>query len=246
LVFHLAALVDAQRSHQDPLGFFEINGKGVACVMEACRRAGVQKIVYTSTSHVYGIPREVPNTEDHPTVPLSVYAASKLAGEAAVVGFAASFGIDSVIARLSNIFGGYSSPNTVVGRAVEQAASGKPIELRNLSPVRDFIHVSEVVEALVRLSAIDLISETRTVNVSSGNGVSVGEMATVVAEIAFEEGLERPQVLETDTETQDPIPAMVLDHRRLEQITGWTPSMSLKEGLRLAFKEHIEGATRTS
>ncbi len=246
LVFHLAALVHAGRSQQDPLSYFQVNALGTGHVMEACRCLGIPRLIYTSTSHVYGITRRLPVDEDHPTTPLSVYAASKLAGENAVQGFAAGCPMSCEIARLSNLYGASFSPETVIGRALEQASSGGPIALHNLRVVRDFIHADDVVEGLVRLAAAESRDpRCRVVNVSTGKGSSVRQVAETLARIAGEEGLGSLKVVQTNKEYKELIPELVLDNGRLSEITGWSPQIDLEPGLRLAFKERQSQKAKT-
>jgi nucleoside-diphosphate-sugar epimerase len=238
VVFHLAALVHVGHSQTAPVHYFEVNGLGTAHVVEACRRVSVRRVIYTSTSHVYGVPRRLPVTEDHPTVPVSAYAASKLAGEVVLQGYAASYGISCGIARLSNLYGAAFSAETVIGRALRQVVSGQPIALHNLASVRDFIHADDVVEALVRLAAVgDDLTGCRIVNVSTGRGVSVREMAQTLASIAAEQGLGLPEVIQTGSDQSEIVPSLVLDNSRLRELTHWTPQINLEQGLRLALQE---------
>jgi len=238
VVFHLAALVHIGRSELEPLRYFEVNAFGTAHVLEACRRQGIQRVIYTSTGHVYGIPRQLPIGEDHPTAPLSAYAASKLAGEVTVQGYAAKGALLCDIARLANVYGASFSLETVIGRALEQAANGEPIRLRNLAAVRDFIHAGDVVEALVRLAvAGDKSTGCRIVNVSTGQGVSVLEMAETLSKIAAEQGSGWLEVIQTGSGQDELVPRLVLDNHRLSGLTGWAPQISLEHGLRLALQE---------
>ena len=238
LVFHLAALVHVGRSESEPFRYFEVNALGTAHVLEACRRLGIQRVIYTSTSHVYGIPHQLPIGEDHPIAPLSVYAASKLAGEAAMQGYGASCALSCDIARLANVYGVSFSTETVIGRALEQAANREPIRLRNLAAVRDFIHADDVIEALVRLAAAgDKNTGGRVVNVSTGRGVSVLEVAETLSKIAAEQGLGRPEVIQAGSDQDELVPRLILDNRRLSKLTGWAPQISLEHGLRLALQE---------
>ena len=233
VVFHLAALVHVGRSQTEPFLYFEVNALGTASVLEACRLVGVPRVVYASTSHVYGKPRRLPIGEEHLTDPLSAYAASKLAGENAIQAYGAGPGLHCDIARLANLYGASDNPETVVGRALEQALQGEPIRLRNLGAVRDFVHAADVVETLMRLAADDGGPGCRVVNVSTGRGRSVREMADVLSGLASEEGLGRPQVVGTEEEHDE----LVLDNGQLAERTGWTPKISLEEGLRLAWRE---------
>ncbi len=239
VVFHLAALTNVGQSRQEPERYWRVNSLGTACVLDACRKLGVPHVVYTSTSHVYGVPVRSPVDEEHITRPLSIYAASKLAGEVALQGYTAEFGLGSTIARLSNLYGGGLGPETVIGRAVRQAAAGGPIQLYSLTPVRDFVYVDDAVEALWRLAALGPAADCRIVNVGSGRGYTIGAMADTLVRVAQHAGGESIAI---ETPLQEPpvgIPELILDQRRLRHLTGWTPVISLEDGLTLALREQM-------
>lgn len=245
VVFHLAALIHVGRSQREPVRYFEVNGLGTAHVLEACRRLSIRRVIYASTSHVYGIPRQLPIPEDHPTVPISVYAASKLAGEVMMRGCAANHGISCDIARMSNVYGAFAGAETVIGYALKQTVSGMPVALRNLAAVRDFIHADDVTEALVRLAALgDGLAGCRAVNVSTGQGVSIRKMAKTLVNVAAEYGLGSPKITEESGGQNEPVPELVLDNRRLRELTAWTPQIDLEQGLRLALQEHQRNRNR--
>jgi len=238
VVFHLAALTDAAKSNTDPMRCLEVNALGVANVMEACRRLGVKKIIYASTAHVYGKPRHLPVTEEHSTEPLSLYAASKLAGEVFVRGYAASYKQAAVIARLSNLYGGSLGPATVIGRAVESVLFQEPIRLRSLDEVRDFLYIEDAAEALLRLATSEQTAAgLHVVNASTGCGVSIREAVSELARAAEDEGLPVPRILPPSGEPDHEIPKLALDNRRLRMLTGWTPQTRLRQGLANTLKE---------
>ena len=238
-VFHLAALTHAGNSKLKPLRYFEVNSFGTAQLLETCRRLGIQRTIYVSTSHVYGIPYRLPVDEDHPTVPLSIYAASKLAGEKVVHGYAGAFGLSCDIVRVANIYGASINTETVIGRALKQTVNGGPIHLRSLTATRDFIHADDVVEALLRIAAAtNEESACRTINVSTGQGVSVREVAETLSEIAVDYELGRPEVI-GEGACDELIPKFFLNNRRLSELTGWLPQIKLEHGLRLALQEFL-------
>ena len=246
VVFHLAALTNAAQSAAESERYFEVNARGTVRLMEACAKAGVRQVVYTSTSLVYGIPLRLPIDEDHPTDPSTPYAASKLAGERAVADYASRSGGTGDIARLANLYGASFSPDTAVGVALNQALHGGPISLRNLAGVRDFIHADDVVEALVYLAAAPQgAGECRVVNVSTGIGASVLEVARAIAEAAERQGMGYPDVVQSGEPFEEVAPKIVLDIRRLGELTGWTPRFNLAQGLTAALSEcRAENAAR--
>jgi nucleoside-diphosphate-sugar epimerase len=238
VVFHLAALTDAAESRVNPIRYLDVNAFGTACVMEACRRLGVGKVIYTSTAHVYGKPLHLPIGEEHSTEPLSLYATGKLAGEVFVRGYAASYKQTAVIARLSNLYGSSLGPATVIGRAVESVALREPIQLRSVEEIRDFIYVEDAAEALLRLAASEQTSTgLHIVNVSTGRGVSIREAVSELAAAAEDLGFPAPEILPPSGEPDHELPSLVLDNRRLRSLTGWTPQTSLRQGLTNTLKE---------
>jgi nucleoside-diphosphate-sugar epimerase len=230
-VLHLAALTHVDRSYDEPLHFFEVNSLGTGRVLEACRLHNVRQVIYMSTSHVYGLPLEPSVSENHPTQPLSIYAASKLAGEVAVQGYANSYGFSAVIMRLANLYGASINPETAIGWAVDQVNRGRPIELRNLRSIRDFIHVDDVIEAILRLALLNTTVGSRIVNISTGRGYSVGEMANTLALVAERQGFPKPEILPSTDSQEEKVPILVLDNSLLKSLTGWGPRVSLEEGL---------------
>jgi dTDP-glucose 4,6-dehydratase len=239
LVFHLAAVADASRAAAEPLACFAVNAQGAANVMEACRLSGA-KVIYTSTAHVYGAPLANPVNEDHPANPASFYAASKLAGEAAVAGYAASFGLTAVIARLSNLYGGDRNTNTVIGIALDAIAAGLPVRLRSLDEVRDFLYIDDATEGLVRLAQTAAAAGgLTTVNLSAGVGSRISQVVSELARAAVELGLPEPSVAPASGTPDPKVPRLVLDNRRLREITGWMPSTSLRQGLLRALRERL-------
>ncbi|HKZ38871.1 MAG TPA: NAD-dependent epimerase/dehydratase family protein [Chryseolinea sp.] len=237
-VFHLAALTHAGRSDNAPARYWETNCSGTVKVLEACRKLGVQRIVYTSTGHVYGIPIQLPVNEDHTTRPISNYAASKLAGEAAIQAYVASYGLSGIIARLSNLYGIGFGANTVVGLVLEQAVKGGPLMARNMEAVRDFTYLDDAVEALLRLAAMEMLpTECRTINVSNGHGVSVENIVRTIQEVVKRQLKVLHRVNIIPNHTPEKIPSFILDNRLLHKLTGWVPSISLESGLTRALRE---------
>lgn len=239
VVFHLAGLKVAGDSAAQAAAYFEINAAGTALLMDACRNAGVSLVSYASTSHVYGVPNRLPVTEDHPCRPLSIYAASKLGGEAAVQGFAAAFGIRVSIARLCNVYGGTLGPETVAGRILALAADQQPVELRNLAAVRDFLYIDDAVEGLIRLSAAQTEPGCDIANVSPGAGTEVRELASAAVDAAAELGLGELEVHQSGDSADEGVPSLFIDNQHLRRKTGWHPSTALRDGLKAALQDML-------
>jgi UDP-glucose 4-epimerase len=231
IVVHLAAET-RQTVTIRASGYDETNANGTDNVARACEEAGVRTLIYASTGYVYGFSHATPVTEEHRTAPAGAYAVSKLAGERAVLGSAGRGRLTAIVVRLANVYGGDSAPDTVIGQAIRQVATGA-VAFRDHSPVRDFVHVDEVVEALVRLPP-SLDAGYTVVNVSTGTGTSVGELARTIADVAFQVGLGTARIVSPPMAPTGPVSSNVLDATRLHALTGWRPSLSLPAGLRRA------------
>lgn len=241
VVFHLAALTDSQGSLTAPMRYVEVNVLGAARVLEACRRLGVARVVYTSTGHVYGLPLRLPVDERHPTQPRSIYAASKLAGEVVARGYGHSFGSAVVIARLSNLYGGALGANTVLGRAIQCVVSQSPLQLRSMEEVRDFLYIEDAAEALVRLAAAQgAAAGVHIVNVSTGSGIAIAGAVRELIYAAEDCGLPPPSVMLPSGQPDLVLPVFVLDNHRLRELTGWAPSTSLRRGLTDTLRKQIQ------
>ncbi len=236
LVFHLAVRNQSRESIQTSEPYFHVNTLGTIRVMEACRRLGVRCVVYPSTGLVYGIPQQLPVMENHPVAPVSLYAASKLAGEFAVRIYAENFGMACCIARLGNVYGPGASPNSVIGRMLCAVSQGRPIRLWNLTPVRDFIYVEDAVEGLIRLAAISATKAGCLIaNLSTGQGVDIRTVADTLTRVAAN-GRQPIEVEVQKEEESDPVSRLVLDNTLLREVTGWEPQIPLQTGLRLTLR----------
>ncbi len=192
LVFHLAAMVSVPASVADPEGCFERNVVGTECVVRAAARAGVAGFVHTSSSAVYGPHPCLPSRECDPIACASPYAASKACGEILVQAAALSSGLPGVSLRLFNVFGPRQDPKSPYAAAVS-AFAGAALERRSCKiygsgdQTRDFVPVSQVVEAFLVAGAYGRRVAGESFNVGLGRGTSVRELAAVIAHVAGSE-----------------------------------------------------------
>jgi nucleoside-diphosphate-sugar epimerase len=136
---------------------------------------------------------------------------------------------------MANLYGASYDEETIIGRALRHAASGGPISLRNLAPIRNFLHVDDAVESLIRLAVHgDGQLTCHTVNVADNHPVSILEVAQMVAEVAFEQHLGTLEILPSSVDESESIPELVLDNSRLRASIGWSPQVSLKKGLQMS------------
>lgn len=183
------------------------------------------RFVYVSSAAVYGDRATTPRTETDPVNSDSPYSRLKLEFESAVLSRAKGEG---VVARLANVYGPGLSSASVLSRILEQLPGTDPIEIASLSPVRDFVWVGDVAEALSRLS---VSGASGIFNVGSGNGVSVGELFSNVLSVAGQSD-------RTVVESGEPALAgvahshLVVNVEKIKNEIGWQPKMELAKGLK--------------
>ena len=194
-------------------------------------------VFLSSGGTVYGEPRSDRIDEDHPRQPISVYGAAKYSAEIYAELYARKHGLDVRIARLSNPFGAGQQERLqgAVARFARQAIDGAPIEVwGDGTVVRDYLHVADAVECLVRLSLAprEGLGGRLAFNIGSGEGVNLRHLLALVEQAAG-----HPiEVSFTPARTMD-VSRNVLDIARARRLLGWAPSLSLPEGLQRLFDE---------
>jgi UDP-glucose 4-epimerase len=230
IVFHLAALIAIPYSYQAPASFIETNVTGTLNVLEAVRQSGVERMIQTSTSEVYGTPREVPITETHPLCGQSPYAASKIAADQLCEAYARSYSTPVVILRPFNTYGPRQSARAVIPTILGQLLAGvREVRLGSLHPRRDFTYVTDTVDGFMRMAQADLAPGT-LVQLGTGKTVSIGELLALCMVITDAEITPvtdprrvRPERSEVQILQSDPTRARVL--------LGWEPMVRLQNGL---------------
>jgi nucleoside-diphosphate-sugar epimerase len=229
-VFHLAALVGIPYSYEAPLEVLAVNAGGTAAVLEAARCQGVARLVCTSTSEVYGTAQTVPIPEDHPLNAQSPYAASKTAADQLALAYHRSFELPVALLRPFNTYGPGQSARAVIPTILRQALDEGPIHLGNLQATRDFTYVEDTVEGFLRAATVEA-AIGRVTQIGSGREITIGELARricslagVEARILTQAGRLRPAASEVER--------LCCDNRPARERLGWTPSVSLAEGLR--------------
>ena len=187
-VVHLAALIDVAESVEKPDLYFDVNVRGTYNVAKASRN--INTFVFASSSAVYGEPIRVLIPEDHPLMPKSPYAASKISGEAFVQAFANQYGFRPVILRLFNVYGPKQSRAYagVIIEFIRRVSRGEPpIIFSDGEQTRDFIHVGDVVEAIM----LSLRNEgvKGVFNIGSGEGVTINYLARLILKLMGREDL---------------------------------------------------------
>ena len=184
-VFHLAALGSVPRSIKAPLPTFDVNLAGSVSVLEAARAAGCQRVIYASSSSVYGDAVETIKAEGAEGLPISPYAASKSAMELAARTHALCYDLETVGLRFFNVFGPNQRPETTYAAVVPLftralLAGDRPIVFGDGCQVRDFTYVDDVIQALTRAADAGPETTGAVFNVSGGAGATVLELLSAI------------------------------------------------------------------
>ena len=236
VVYHLGALGSVPRSVQDPLTSNAVNVEGTLNVLLAARDEGVRRVVYSSSSSVYGNSGELPRTEAMPPDPISPYGVAKLAAERYCVSFSRVYhDFETVVLRYFNVFGERQSPFSqyaaVVPLFVTAIADGRPVTIYgDGEQSRDFTYIGNVVDATMRAGAAADASGA-IFNVAAGSPGSVNLLAETIGRI-----LGKP----VEKRHAEPRPGDVRDSwadvTAAERVLGYRPSIGLEEGLRLTIE----------
>lgn len=242
VVFHLAALIGIPYSYHSPDSYVDTNIRGTLNVVQAARELGVEKVVQTSTSEVYGTARFVPITESHPLQPQSPYSASKIAADQIALSFFHAFQTPVAICRPFNTFGPRQSCRAVIPTIITQLAAGrKAIRLGALHPTRDFCFVEDTAAGFIAIAESDR-SVGEAINLGTGYDVSVGDTARLIAEL-----MQRPLEIDTDEQRLRPdgseVERLQASSALARELTGWSPRHAGPEGLRAALRETISWFT---
>jgi UDP-N-acetylglucosamine/UDP-N-acetyl-alpha-D-glucosaminouronate 4-epimerase len=231
VVFHQAAMRSVPRSVADPLGANDHNVNGTLNVLEAARRAGVRRVVYASSSSVYGDRPELPKREDQPPAPISPYAVSKAAAEQYAAVWHRLYGVETVGLRYFNVFGPRQDPASeyaaVIPRFILWALHRTPLEVHgDGTQSRDFTYVDNVVEANC-LAADAPDAGGHAFNVGCGERVSLLQIAERLEALLGHPIARR----HTPTRPGD-VPHTLADVNRAKRLLGYAPLVSFDEGLR--------------
>lgn len=231
VVFHLAALIGIPYSYESPESYVQTNVLGTYHVLNAGRRAGVERIVHTSTSEVYGTALSVPIAESHPLQPQSPYSATKIGADMLTISFHRSFGLPVAIVRPFNTYGPRQSTRAVIPTLLGQLyGDAEQIRVGAVSPTRDFNYVDDTVGGFLAVATADrAIGEV--INIGSGREISVGDLVELLFEVT---GRRKELVVEDERlrPTGSEVHRLLCDNARARDWAGWKPEVSLEEGLR--------------
>jgi NAD dependent epimerase/dehydratase len=229
MVFHLSSLIAIPYSYIAPQSYVQTNVIGALNVLQAARDEDVERVVHTSTSECYGTARYVPIDEKHPLQGQSPYSASKIGADMLAESYWRSFGLAVATIRPFNTFGPRQSARAVIPTIVAQALKGGLIKLGSLKPTRDMNYVDNTVDGFIAV-AQHAVAVGQVINVGSGREVSIGELARTIVSMTGSHS-----VVVEDAQRVRPaaseVERLLCDNTLARELVGWTPRVSLEEGL---------------
>jgi len=233
VVHHLGALGSVPRSVQDPLTTSAVNVEGTLNVLLAARDEGVRRVVFASSSSVYGSSAELPAREDGPVDPISPYGVAKLAAERYCVSFSRVYdAFETVVLRYFNVFGPRQNPFSEYAAAVplfiSAVARGDEVTVfGDGGQARDFTYVANVVDANLRAAEAGR-ANGRIFNIAAGHPHSVNDLLDAIGGLLDREVRRR----DADPRAGD-IRDSFADVSAARDVLGWEPRIGFEEGLRL-------------
>jgi nucleoside-diphosphate-sugar epimerase len=236
VVFLTAALARVPRSIEDPVGTHSVNVTGALRVLKAAVDAGVRRVVYSSSSSVYGDQPTLPLTEDMHPGPLNPYACQKLMGEIYARNFARIYGLETVCLRYFNVYGPRQvtegAYRLVISIFMDQRRQGQPMTIHgDGEQTRDFTWVGDVVRANMLAAASDGVGRGEPINIGAGAEVSVNRVAELIGgpvvhvePRGFDERFKRAGI------------------ERARQLLGWEPRVHIEEGIRRILELQADSA----
>ena len=226
LIVHLAAKAGVRPSIQMPAEYMDVNVRGTTSLLEAARKAGVQKIIFASSSSVYGRENEVPFHEDQPVQsPMSPYAASKIAAEAVCYTFHHLYDMHITCLRFFTVYGPRQRPDLAINKFVRLMFAGQPIPMYgDGSSSRDYTFIDDIVRGV--MAAVERDFDFAVINIGSSRPVKLREMIAAIERVT---GI-TAKIEQLPPQPGD-MPHTYADITRAKEMLGWQPQVTLEEGL---------------
>jgi nucleoside-diphosphate-sugar epimerase len=237
-VFNLVGDTYVPSAYDVPKRFLKVNVEGNMNVLLAAGSVGVERIVYVSSTEVYGEARHVPMTEDHPLSPANTYAVTKLAADRMCFTFHHEHGVPVLVARIYNCYGPRETQPYVIPEIITQLDKGPVVSLGNVAARRDFTYVADTARGLIA-ALVSNIPNGEAVNIGSNATYSIRELVDAIAPLLGHARWE----IQTDPRRlrRLDVECFQCDATKLRRATGWKPRVGLEEGLRRTvdwFREH--------
>ncbi len=230
-VYHLAALIAIPYSYHSPDSYIDTNIKGTLNILQAAKDFGINRVLVTSTSEVYGTASYVPIDEAHPRQPQSPYSASKIGADSIAESFYRSFNLPVTIVRPFNTYGPRQSARAIIPTIITQLLDGKnELKLGDLRPTRDFLYVKDTVKGFIGIgNSQELIGHD--CNIATNSEISMQSLVENLIAL-----INPGAIIVQETERLRPEKSEVFrlygDNKKIIQLTDWAPKYTLEEGLR--------------
>ncbi|MDM7994140.1 MAG: SDR family NAD(P)-dependent oxidoreductase [Acidobacteriota bacterium] len=228
-VFHLGALIGIPYSYLNPADVLQTNVMGSLHVFQACLDSGVERLVQTSTSEVYGSAQYTPMDESHPLNPQSPYAATKVASDKLAESFFRTYGLPVVLVRPFNTYGPRQSPRAVIPTIILQALKSRTVHLGSVDTRRDLTFVKDTARGFVAASTAPKV-DGETIQLGSQMEYAISELVDAIGGI-----LGRRLRIVTDSSRRRPpaseVERLFASNRKAAECLGWKPKVSLRDGL---------------
>lgn len=231
-IIHLSAVSDVDYCQKNPLKSSEINIIGTQKILELARKND-SKVIFLSTAHVFGKTKNSLINENHSKSPQSIYAGTKLAGEALCESYSNSYGLDIGVARLFSVYGPNSPKHSVTESIIKQLISNNVIKLGTISSKRDFLYVKDAINAILLIMKKN--HNYNDYNVGSGKSHTINQICKILKDVSKKElNIKTSKTKIRKNESLD----YQSDSSKLRKL-GWKPKTSLLEGLKITYNWHL-------
>jgi len=244
VVIHLAAMLGVRRTEADKLRCIEVNIEGTKNVLDCAVQHRVDKVVFASSSEVYGEPQNNPITEEFITQGKTVYAVTKLAGEEFCRAYAQKYSLEYTILRYFNTYGPYQTAQFVITKFISNVLKGIPPLINgDGKQVRSYTYVSDTARATI-LAALNDAANKKVLNVGNGKfQISLKGLAEKIIELGGMKGKLEPEYSHgfenTDRNLDREIFIRFCDSRKAERMLDWKPEVRLEEGIQRTMKTGV-------
>jgi UDP-glucose 4-epimerase len=230
IVYHLACL-GVRHSIHSPLENHEVNASATLALLNAARENQIRRFVYVSSSEVYGTARTAPITEEHPTFPMTVYGASKLAGECYTRAFWETYRFPTVVVRPFNSYGPRchheGDSGEVIPKFMLRCMAGKPMVIfGDGTQTRDFTFVSDTARGIVS-AGLSEAAIGQTINLGSGKEIQISDLANTIAGVL---GKTKAEISHVESRPGDVL-RLLAESSKAKTLLGFSPTISLGDGL---------------